>query len=128
MWVYCIREGELYTPHGELEGVGYAGHGAAKNDPERTNEKNLGPLPCGRYRKGTPFLHPTAGKFFIPLTPAPRNEMFGRSGFGMHGDSIKTPGTASEGCVIQPLNARMNFWASPDRDLLVVRDRSALPA
>mgnify|MGYP001549603940 CR=1 FL=1 len=34
------------------------------------------------------------------------NEMFGRSGFLIHGDSKKRPGEASNGCIILPAEDR----------------------
>ena len=38
----------------------------------------------------------------MPLIPSPTNEMFGRSEFLIHGDSLEHPGAASEGCIILP--------------------------
>jgi Protein of unknown function (DUF2778) len=34
------------------------------------------------------------------LTPDPSNDMCGRSGFLIHGDSVSHPGDASDGCII----------------------------
>ncbi len=55
----------------------------------------------------------------IPLTPAPANRMFGRSGFFVHGDSNAHPGEASQGCIIMPLAIRRRM-AAPSPDILRV--------
>jgi hypothetical protein len=54
------------------------------------------------------------------LTPDPTNEMFGRSAFLIHGDSIKAPGTASEGCIIQSNPVRTLVSKSSNRRLQVI--------
>jgi hypothetical protein len=46
--------------------------------------------------------------------------MFGRSGFLMHGDNIRLPGTASEGCIILPRDLREAIWNSADHTLEVI--------
>ena len=55
----------------------------------------------------------------IVLAPEPGTETFGRSGFMIHGDNIKAPGTASEGCIIQVRAIREAFWNSGDREIEV---------
>jgi len=45
---------------------------------------------------------------------------FGRDGFLIHGDSVRHPGDASEGCIILPRRFRERIWTSEDTDLEVV--------
>lgn len=127
MWIYVQATGELLAPDGELAGVGYAGHGEGKNNPDLQQVAMVGPLPCGRYKRGKAFDHPKKGKVCMRLLPAPRTEMFGRDGMLCHGDSIAAPGTASNGCIIQSRTVRLRWSASLDEDLLVVRDRLSIP-
>ena len=96
----------------------------AVNDPARQAEHNVGPLPVGVWRMGDPVNTQKHGPFFIPLTPEPGTETFGRSAFGMHGDKkdpTAPPRSASEGCVILPLDVR-------ERGDGEWRDRGALRA
>jgi hypothetical protein len=58
----------------------------------------------------------------MELQPAPTNQMFGRSGFLMHGDSVKLPDTASHGCIIMARATRERVWLSGHRLLEVVAD------
>ena len=60
------------------------------------------------------------GPFVLRLTPAPTNEMFGRDGFLIHGDSIEHPGSASHGCIILPRAIREAIAKSDDDTLHVV--------
>jgi hypothetical protein len=124
-WKYRISTGELYSPDGNLIGIGYAGGNCGKN-PEGINNvdmqecKSIGPLPVGLYTFGTPVEHSHLGAFAIPLIPDPANEMHGRSAFYMHGDVVGAPRTASEGCIIMPPTARHACHASKDQQLQVV--------
>src|SRR5258708_6996311 len=106
MWIYVQRTGNLYDKHGELTGTGYSGHDVGKNNPADQGTANLGPVPQGDYYIGGPFDSPTHGPYCLRLTPAPTTNTLGRSGFLMHGDSIKHPGMASEGCIIMPRPVR----------------------
>jgi hypothetical protein len=119
-WIYRQIDGWLLDPNGTKIAQGYSGTGEHKNVPQDQNLVDKGPLPCGTYtiepmQKETPH-----GPDAIPLTPDPSNQMFGRAGFWMHGDNIHSPGTASEGCVIQPRFARDRVAESFDRELRVV--------
>lgn len=100
--------------------VGYSGGGSGKNNPALEAIPDLGPIPRGRYTIGDPFDSEAHGPFAIPLTPDPTNDMHGRSGFLMHGDSVQHPGTASEGCIIMPHYARQRVFESDDKILEVV--------
>jgi hypothetical protein len=118
--LYEIVSGSLYDATGVLIGVGYSGSPEHKNDPEAQSLHNQGPIPAGRYHIGPPQDTVTHGPFVLPLTPDPANEMFGRYGFLIHGDSVVHPGTASQGCIIQSRDTRVKLWTSGDRDLIVV--------
>lgn len=124
-WIYEQKTGRLFRPDGSLAATGYAGGNCGKNpegknNPELQNCKSIGPLPVGDYTICTPLLQSHLGPYAIPLIPAPGNEMFGRSGFFIHGDSIQNPGSASEGCIIVPRTVRGECWDSNDHSLRVV--------
>lgn len=127
-WTYEQSTGRLFAPNGELAGRGYAG-GNCGNDPEGINNpdmqdcKCVGPIPVGAYAFGAPLPQSKLGPFAIPLIPNAENEMFGRCGFFMHGDT-KIPRRASEGCIIMPRSVREACWASEDHQLNVVRGES----
>ena len=53
----------------------------------------------------------------MPLTPV-GHDALGRSGFFIHGDSIK--GGASHGCIVLPRPVRLFIANSGDQDLTVV--------
>ena len=124
-WKYEQSTGNLYTPEGERLATGYAG-GNCGNSPEGVNNPamqdihNVGPLPCGMYTFGTPENNPKLGPFAIPLIPFSGNEMFGRAGFFMHGDTSAMNHSASEGCIIMGATTRHTCAASDDKLLQVV--------
>jgi len=102
--------------------MGYSGFGAGKNNPALEYEPNIGPIPRGLYQIGAPE-DPDGGPhgpFVLPLTPDPANQMFGRSGFLIHGDSVLHPGTASRGCIILDDAIREQIAASGDDQLQVI--------
>lgn len=129
MWHYVQRTGDLIAGDGEIIAGGYAGNGTAKNNPDMDNVPNRGPLPRGRWKIGPPrdLTGGPHGPYVLPLTPSPKTDMHGRMGFLVHGDSIKKPGTASNGCIIEPLAIRKRLVASGDPDLLVIPDLADLP-
>lgn len=94
----------------DLLATGYSGSEAkgGKNNPSAQSEPNVGPIPRGKYSIGEPFTGPSP--FSLRLTPDPANQMFGRDGFLIHGDSVAEPGTASHGCIIlpRPIRERIN--------------------
>lgn len=120
MWSYQQSTGQLANGGGTVVGNGYSGSPAGKNDPSKENVPCVGPIPRGLYTIEAPFNSPTHGPFAMPLEPDPANEMFGRSGFLMHGDSLEHPGCASEGCIIMPPQVRQQVWNSGDHQLQVV--------
>ena len=121
MWTYKQSTGELFTSgDGSVVGVGYSGAPGFKNDPSDESLKMKGPIPEGFYTIEEPRDTQSHGPFAMPLTPDPENEMFGRSSFLMHGDSIEHPGAASEGCIIMARAIRQQVWDSGDHRLQVI--------
>jgi hypothetical protein len=123
-WIWKQKLGELLHDDSHIA-WGYAGGNCGqspegKNNPDMQNVPKVGPLPQGLYKFGTPVLQSHLGPFAIPLVPDPGNQMFGRSDFFVHGDTISNPGCASEGCIILPRAIRNMLAASPDNDLQVV--------
>ncbi|MCO6503959.1 MAG: DUF2778 domain-containing protein [Snodgrassella sp.] len=119
-WTYSQRTGVL-KHNGQYIAKGYSGFGAGKDKPEMENVANIGPLPKGKYTLIELILsHPTTGAYSIRLQPASNNKMYGRSGFFIHGDSKKNPGTASTGCIILNRKFREQMWKSNDRQLEVI--------
>ena len=95
--------------------MGYSGfetdRAEGKNNPELEKVEDVGPIPVGTYRIGSPRDTLTHGPFVLPLKPDPGNEMFGRSAFLIHGDSVVDPGTASRGCIIMSRAVRKQVAA-----------------
>ncbi|MDW6002752.1 tlde1 domain-containing protein [Vibrio mangrovi] len=119
-WVYHLRSHYL-SRNGLKISEAYSGNGIGKNNPEMQNVKSKGPIPRGRYTiVGTPFKHPHTGIYTLRLRPDDGNQMFGRSGFMIHGDSQAHPGQASEGCIVAPFWARQRIWLSNERQIEVV--------
>lgn len=116
---YKISTGEL-TRDGVPLGAGYSGQPECKNDPGKCGVHDHGPIPPGFYTIGEPHDSSTHGPYVLPLTPHRDNEMHGRSGFLIHGDSVAHPGTASQGCIILPRAVRETVHRLADPDLEVV--------
>lgn len=116
---YQISTGEL-TRDGVPLGAGYSGQPECKNDPSKCDAHDHGPIPPGLYTIGEPHDSQTHGPFVLPLTPHHDNEMYGRSGFLIHGDSVAHPGTASQGCIIMPRAVRETVHRLGDLELEVV--------
>ena len=125
MWTYIQKTGELLH-NGEHVAVGYSGYDDpetgqdGKNNPELENVPDVGPIPVGQYSIGYPVDTVTHGPFVLPLTPDATNQMFGRTGFLIHGDSVVEPGTASRGCIIMARQVRNDVANSGDHSLQVI--------
>ena len=119
-WTYEQDSGMLLQDGREVA-VGYAGGGEGKNNPEMQEVRNIGPIPQGIYTIGEPRNTGKHGPYVLDLTPDPDNEMFGRSEFLIHGDSISKPGEASQGCIILPRSVREAIVESGDRQLVVIK-------
>lgn len=138
-WFYSQSKG--YVWHGDLlVATGcYSGFGDGKNSPDHQNVEDVGPIPEGGYtisdemectnsEGACPHCHEADGRHkhgpnVLRLIPDAANEMYGRSGFLWHGDSVKAPGTASRGCICSAPVVRIDkVYQSGDRRLEVVRD------
>lgn len=116
-WTYKISTGELFDQDCKLVDKGYSGGNCGANptginNPDMCNVPKVGPLPTGTYARGNAVNHSQLGAFAIPLIPDKNNEMYGRSGFYMHGDTEACDKSASEGCIIVGPVARHTFYAS----------------
>jgi hypothetical protein len=120
VWIYKQSTGELVR-NGNVWRGGYSGCGEGKNNPTAENKPDVGPLPRGLYWiLGPPEETEKHGPYVLRLEPNPQNDMYGRSGFLIHGDSKIHPGQASEGCIILPRPLREHIYDSGDRTLEVV--------
>ncbi len=104
----------------------YSGLDEGKNNPLMQRVAMKGPIPCGQYHAANPENSPTHGPFAMHLIAAGGNEMFGRSAFLYHADSIEHPGRASNGCIVSigsvgitGRQERELFWNSGDHDIEV---------
>jgi len=129
MWTYVQRTGELLHD-GTHEAFGYSGYDNpdtaqdGKNNPDLQSVREIGPIPVGSYVIQSPEDTVTHGPFVLPLVPNPDNQMFGRSCFLIHGDSVLKPGTASRGCIILAREIRNDISLSADSRLEVVSGES----
>ncbi|MFY9843902.1 MAG: hypothetical protein WA718_23755 [Terriglobales bacterium] len=120
--------------------MGYAGRDldasgvfvAGKNNPAKKGAQNVGPLPCGFYAADwIELADAEVGKFAIHLKPDATTEAkilaYGRQPFSffIHGDSLEHPGAGSDGCIVQDLNVRQQFWNCGDRSIQVVSGPTA---
>lgn len=97
-WRYAISSGQLYDHDKPFGPPGYAGTGKGRNNTAMVQEKNVGPLPPGRYSIGEGYRHPTLGPLTMKLEPLPGTQMHGRDLFRIHGDN--RAGDASKGCIV----------------------------
>jgi len=119
MWTWTQETGTL-TKIGISPARGYSGYGRGKNNPAMQAMPDVGPIPRGTYAIGPAFFHPEKGPCVMGLVPDAENEMFGRGGFLIHGDSIEDPGFASHGCIILDHETREAIANSLDRRLKVI--------
>jgi len=119
-WTWEQISGRMFSDNGDLIGVGYSGSGDYKNKPDAQTLHDLGPIPIGTYFISAPENTVTHGPYVMPLMPESTNQMFGRSGFLIHGDSVVSPGFASEGCIILSRDVRQQIWESGDHVLDVI--------
>lgn len=111
MWTYQQATGRLLRDS-ELVGIGYSGHEEGRNAPDKQAVIGIGPIPRGTYEIGDPHDTSSHGPYVMRLTAADGNEMFGRDGFLIHGDSKLAPGTASHGCIILSRDVREQIGKS----------------
>lgn len=117
-WRYQIEGGQI-SHDGLRLGTGYSGHGAGKNNPALVGAHDVGPIPPGFYQIGDAYSDPAKGSFVMRLTPMDGTNVFGRSGFLIHGDSIEHPGEASHGCIVLNAGCRRSIATSSDKILEV---------
>lgn len=118
MWRYRVLTGEMTD--GQQTFHGYSGvFGVAQNNTAYCMTPDVGPIPAGLYSMGTAYSDPVRGPEVIPLQPHPDNQMYGRSGFLIHGDNIHAPGHASTGCIILGPAARDALAKSANKTLWV---------
>lgn len=122
MWLYRQLDGFLIDPRGNKLAQGYSGFADGKNVPSMQSDADIGPIPRGTYTIMAPVDTAEHGPYVLRLEPDPANQMFGRAGFLIHGDSLEHPGAASRGCIIMPRFARERIWESGDTTLVVVQD------
>jgi len=117
-WEYAQSTGKL-KHNGLLIATGYAGKDKGKNNPSMEAFPFLGPIPKGLYTIGNPRNTSNRGPHVLDLIPK-GHKALGRSEFLIHGDSVKNPGKASEGCIIMPRLVREKIAKSGDKLLKVV--------
>ena len=118
-WNYQQSTGQL-SHGGELIATGYAGIGAGLNNPAAQNQPFVGPLPAGTYTIGAVMADGGhMGPFVLPLTPWSVNQMFGRAGFFIHGDTPARDNSASNGCIVLDRQWRQMIAQSGDTVLAV---------
>lgn len=133
MFIYLQSSGKLLrkvaADYPVQCGSGYSGHGAGVNNSAMEMDPDVGPLPRGFYvmeeikdANGNACDYEGKKAPVIRLVPDGANEMFGRSGFLIHGDMVSAPGQeqASKGCMIMPLAVRQAVAASTDKILQVI--------
>lgn len=128
-WRYEQNTGRMFRPDGSVIAIGYSGawdgiDAGGSNDHRNCSADQdihaTGPIPVGVYDIGDAFDDPHKGSVAMHLTPRPENDMFGRSGFMIHGDlSPPRSGQASEGCIILNRTAREAIADSDDTVLTV---------
>lgn len=116
-WTYSQSTGLLSAADNSYSSTGYSGHGEGRNNPDMQNVSNVGPIPQGTYTVGKPYNDPEKGPCVMRLTPVAGDEMYGRSGFLMHGNNKKND--ASEGCIVTGPVTRVKVSTSEDRTLVV---------
>ena len=120
-WTYQQTTGILRHDGVLISKEGYSGAKEEQFQHDKQNVEDKGPIPVGKYTLvGGPFKHPTTGLYTIILSPDPKNEMFGRHGFMLHGDSKDHPGEASHGCIVFPKDIRQKVWESGDHKIEVI--------
>lgn len=122
MWTYNSTTGEVTDPDGNAcATVCYSGHEDGLNNPAMEQIHDVGPIPRGEYLIGE-FFNDTDGKgpIVAHLYPMTETDVFGRSGFMIHGDNILGDKSASHGCIIAARQLRTAIQESGDKVLKVI--------
>lgn len=109
----------ILSHSGEPIGRGYSGHKEGLNNSKLQMVHNLGPIPQGEWRIGEFFNDLHLGPCVSPLSPCGDQDTFGRGGFFIHGDNKSMNHSASDGCIIFPLNLRQLIRDSKETTLTV---------
>lgn len=121
MWLYEQSTGIMRRPLGDELATGYSGKALGKNNPKWEGIRNTGPIPRGDWFMKLLIPETTNhGPDVIVLEPVAVRQLFARSGFMIHGDSLAHPGMASDGCIILPRAARKEMWAAKDHMVRVI--------
>lgn len=97
-------------------------HIQGKNNPDKCSVHFIGPLPPGDYSIGKWGTY-GVGQNAAPLTPINVPEIYGRSGFYIHGqETPEGPNylQESEGCLVIPHNDRMKVIALNPSQITVI--------
>lgn len=120
MNTYQQSTGRLTNSEGVLIGDGYSGNGLGLNNPQMQSVAMHGPIPQGVYEVGPALTEAKLGCLAMALIPRTGQNLFGRSGFFIHGDNQAMNHTASEGCIIMPRGVRTAIALSGDKELRVI--------
>lgn len=108
----CLNVDEV--PATTWLGTCYSGKGVFRNKPLGSSKQGYGPLPKGWYTLVGPFDNYTSqpaghhlGNCVFRLVPDADNQMFGRSGFLIHGDNLNHD--ASDGCIVAGPSIRQHI-------------------
>jgi hypothetical protein len=122
-WIFSTTTGDL-TQNGTVIGHGFSGYGTGLMDPDLEMVQDVGPIPRGSWTIGPFFDDPEKGPLVADLTPSPDTDVYGRSGFMLHGDTAADVenGTqlASHGCIVLARSIRELIAASGDAELQVI--------
>lgn len=120
-WVYKVSTHTFYLNGTYQFAADYSGRPGFWNDSANECVIGMGPLPRGTYTIGPAFYHHKTKAYTMRLIPFVENQMCGRDGFMIHGNSAAHPRTASDGCIILNLSGRKEINDSSDK-ILVVED------
>jgi len=120
-WVYKVSARAFYLNGTYKFDAEYSGRPGYWNDSANECVSGKGPLPRGAYTIGPAFYHHKTRAMTMRLIPFIENQMCGRDGFMIHGNSGKHPRDASDGCIILDIRYRKEINDSSDK-ILVVED------
>ena len=125
--IYSITNHTITNDEGTILVPSYACYsGNNLIGPDKNNVKSIathdhGPLPLGLYYIGTWEMHPELGPNSAALTPDPKNNMYGRGGFYLHGPGGNDPANCSKGCIIVLHSFRLALSALKPSQILVIQ-------
>jgi len=95
---YSNKVGEFINGRNGKNYSAYSGDCDHYNDENSMKLKCKGPIPIGKWE--VTGIEESTGPLTARLQPCPGTDVFGRSGFLIHGDNSKMNLTASQGCII----------------------------